>query len=56
MVDFFDKFEVDDHRGTPISDADVKATRCAQLQALQRAAFKIDGLQARAPTCRPTRP
>lgn len=45
MVDFYEKFEIDDHRGTAVSDADMKALRCEQLQSLQRAAFRIDGLQ-----------
>lgn len=45
MVEFYEKFEIDDHRGIPTSDAEVKAIRCEQLQSLQRAAFRIDGLQ-----------
>ena len=36
---------MDDHRGEPLTDAEVKATRCEQLQALQRKAFSMEALQ-----------
>ena len=34
LLDYYERFEVDDHRGVPLSAADVKAARCEQLQAL----------------------
>mgnify|MGYP002824812462 FL=1 len=45
LLDYYERFEVDDHRGVPLSDADVKSARCEQLQALQRKAFSMESLQ-----------
>ena len=45
LLDYYERFEVDDHRGEPLTDAEVKATRCEQLQALQRKAFSMEALQ-----------
>lgn len=45
LAKFYEAYEIDNHRGTPISDPDVKALRCEQLVALQKAAFRMDGLQ-----------
>ena len=45
MAKFYETYEIDDHTGTALTDAEVKAARCEQLIALQRAAFAMDGLQ-----------
>ena len=45
LLEYYERFEVDDHRGTPVSEADAKASRSDALQALQRAAFAQDGLR-----------
>ena len=43
LLVYYERFEVDDHKGTPIADADAKAAASERLQALQRVAFKMGG-------------
>ena len=45
MARFYEAYEIDDHKGTALTDAEVKASRCDELVALQKAAFRMDGLQ-----------
>ncbi|KOO28512.1 intron-binding protein aquarius [Chrysochromulina tobinii] len=41
----YESYDIDDHRGVPLSEAEVKTARSEQLQALQRVAFRMEGLQ-----------
>ena len=44
MATFYEQYEIDDHRGQALSESEVKAMRSEQLQALQRCAFRMEGL------------
>ena len=39
LLRFYEGFEMDDHKGTQLSDDQVQAEHCERLQALQRLAF-----------------
>ena len=47
MAKFYEAYEIDDHKGSALTEAEVKNARCEQLVSLQRAAFRMDGLQVR---------